>query len=121
MPITRDSYLCAGASVGRARRCRCPAARANNIPLLRTLIFDVSGAVLWMGLYGSMWVWATLSTINWPMPLGFAGSAPGGHPTDHFAGTVIGAPFCFTKNTRNLAGFVVLAFRETVCTSSGDS
>ena len=54
-------------------------------------------------------------------PLGFAGSAPGGHPTDHFAGTVIGAPFCFTKNTRNLAGFVVLAFRETVCTSSGDS
>ena len=54
-------------------------------------------------------------------PLCFAGSAPGGHPTDHFAGTVIGAPFCFTKNTRNLAGFVVLAFRETVCTSSGDS
>ena len=30
----------------------------------------------------------------------------------HFAGTVAGAPFCFTKNTRNLAGFVALAFRE---------
>jgi hypothetical protein len=40
---------------------------------------------------------------------------------DHFAGTVIGAPFCFTKNTTNLAGLVALAFRETVCTSSGDS
>src|SRR5215471_19620084 len=30
----------------------------------------------------------------------------------HFAGTVAGAPFSFTKNTRNLASLVVLAFRE---------
>jgi eukaryotic-like serine/threonine-protein kinase len=39
----------------------------------------------------------------------------------HFAGTVAGAPFCLTRNTRNLAGLVLLAFLETVCTSSGDS
>ena len=39
----------------------------------------------------------------------------------HFAGTVIGAPFCFTKNTRSFAGAVLLALRETLCTSSGDS
>ena len=32
----------------------------------------------------------------------------------HFAGAVAGAPFCFTKNTRNLAGLVSLAFLETV-------
>src|SRR6185503_1864389 len=66
-------------------------------------------------------VCVAIAPMTVPQPLCFAGSAPSGHPADHFAGTVIGAPFCFTKNTRNLAGFVVLAFRETVCTSSGDS
>lgn len=39
---------------------------------------------------------------------------PGRRPTFYFTGTVAGAPFCFTKNTRNLAGFVLLAFLETV-------
>jgi hypothetical protein len=39
----------------------------------------------------------------------------------HFAGTESGAPLSFTKNTMNLAAFVLLALRETVCTSSGDS
>ena len=32
----------------------------------------------------------------------------------YFAGAVAGAPFCLTKKTRNFAGFVVLAFLETV-------
>ena len=32
----------------------------------------------------------------------------------HLAGAVAGAPFCFTKKTRNFAGLVVLALRETV-------
>ena len=32
----------------------------------------------------------------------------------YFAGAVAEAPFCLTKKTRNFAGFVVLAFRETV-------
>jgi len=54
-------------------------------------------------------------------PRGFASSAPGGHPTDHLVYTVSGAPFCFTWTARSLAGCVVLAFRDTVCTSSGDS
>ena len=50
-------------------------------------------------------------------------AASGSDPvlSDHLAGTVCGAPFCFTKNTRNFAGLVVLALRETVWTSSGDS
>src|SRR5436305_555172 len=33
--------------------------------------------------------------------------------TGHFAGTRIGAPLSFTKNTRNFAGLVSLAFRPT--------
>ena len=41
--------------------------------------------------------------------------------TGHFAGTRIGAPLSLTKNTRNLAGAVWLAFRLTTCTSSGPS
>ena len=39
----------------------------------------------------------------------------------HFVGTRIGAPLCFTKNTTNFAGAVWLAFRATMCTSSGPS
>ena len=39
----------------------------------------------------------------------------------HFAGTRIGAPLSLTKNTKNLAGAVWLAFRLTACTSSGAS
>ena len=39
----------------------------------------------------------------------------------YFAGAVAGAPFCLTKKTRNFAGLVVLALRETVWMSSGDS
>src|SRR6266849_9880780 len=35
-----------------------------------------------------------------------------------FAGTSTGAPFFLTKNTRNFAGFVPLAFRPTMGTSS---
>jgi hypothetical protein len=36
-------------------------------------------------------------------------------------GTTGGAPLSFTKKTRNLAGWVSLAFFETVWMSSGDS
>ncbi len=32
----------------------------------------------------------------------------------HWAGTVPGAPLSFTKNTKNLAGLVLLAFLDTV-------
>ena len=35
-------------------------------------------------------------------------------PVLHFAGAVAAAPFSFTKKTRNFAGFVPLAFLETV-------
>ena len=45
----------------------------------------------------------------------------GPHAAGHFAGTRIGAPLSFTKTTRNLAGAVLLAFRLTMCTSSGPS
>ena len=37
----------------------------------------------------------------------------------HFTGTSTGAPLSFTRNTTNFAGWVVLAFRLTTCTSSG--
>lgn len=43
------------------------------------------------------------------------------HPDIHFTGTSDEAPLSFTKNTRNLAGWVALAFFETTWTSSGDS
>src|SRR5213592_756324 len=39
----------------------------------------------------------------------------------YFTGTSDDAPLSFTKNTRNLAGLVSLAFFETTWTSSGDS
>ena len=37
------------------------------------------------------------------------------------AGNTASTPFFFTMTTRNLAGFVALALRPTVCTSSGPS
>ena len=43
------------------------------------------------------------------------------HAAGHFAETLIGAPLSFTKITRNLAGAVWLAFRLTMCSSSGPS
>jgi len=44
----------------------------------------------------------------------FCGRAPAQDNAIHFTGTVAGAPLSFTKNTRNLARFVLLAFLETV-------
>ena len=37
------------------------------------------------------------------------------------AGNTAGTPFFFTMTTTNFAGFVALALRPTVCTSSGPS
>ena len=39
----------------------------------------------------------------------------------HLTGVRIGAPLSFTRNTTNFAGAVWLAFRLTMCTSSGPS
>jgi non-heme chloroperoxidase len=39
----------------------------------------------------------------------------------HLAGITTGAPLSFTKNTKNFAGLVWLAFRPTTWTSSGPS
>jgi hypothetical protein len=39
----------------------------------------------------------------------------------HFTGTSTGADLSFTRNTTNFAGWVLLAFRPTTCTSSGPS
>jgi len=39
----------------------------------------------------------------------------------HFTGTSTGAALSFTRNTTNFAGWVLLAFRPTTCTSSGPS
>ena len=41
--------------------------------------------------------------------------------TNYSTGLRIGAPFSFTRNTKNLAGPVSLAFRLTMSTSSGPS
>ena len=43
------------------------------------------------------------------------------HSPSHCTGTSIGAPLSLTKMTTIFAGLVVLAFRPTVCTSSGPS
>jgi hypothetical protein len=42
-------------------------------------------------------------------------------PSGYFTGTSDEVSLSFTKNTRNLAGLVSLAFFETTWTSSGDS
>ncbi len=47
-------------------------------------------------------------------PLDFSSETPMNVCRDYLAGTVAGAPLSFTKNTRNFAGFVVLAFLETL-------
>ena len=39
------------------------------------------------------------------------------HYRRHFIGTRIGVPLSLTRTTRNFAGFVLLAFRPTTCTS----
>jgi hypothetical protein len=41
--------------------------------------------------------------------------------TRYFAGNTTSAPLFFSKNTRNFAELVLLAFRPTVCTSLGPS
>jgi len=40
---------------------------------------------------------------------------------NHSAGNTASTPFFFTRTTMNFAGFVALALRPTVCTSSGPS
>ena len=45
----------------------------------------------------------------------------GENTAGHSTGVRIGAPLSFTRNTRNLAGAFWLAFRPTMCTSSGPS
>ena len=52
----------------------------------------------------------------WPWLKGSTQETP-----DYSAGNTASTPFFFTITTTNFAGFVALALRPTVCTSSGPS
>ena len=71
------------------------------------------------GAPGSDQGFLAIITSSIGLELGLHPGGVGSCSGSQFCGTSTGAPFSFTKNTRNFAGFVLLAFRPTRCSSSG--
>lgn len=109
------SGICGMCEVGLAGECLRPSCRRVAGRLLRGRRADVSGSHARTGGKCA----PHYSRLDDLTPVVFV--TTDGVQATYSAGKTASTPFFFTKTTTNFAGFVMLALRPTVCTSSGPS